>query len=228
MQRNLLHYERALYLRRKKGYSYSEIMAEVPVAKSTLSLWLRGLKIKKKHQARLQQKQVERWRRNFNLGEWNRKKRQDEILTIREQATAQISPLTDRELFVAGVMLYWAEGAKGNGLSISNADPVFIEFIMHWFRKSLHISEDRFVASLHYHEGQNEQKMRIFWSELTGIPLDSFRKGFCKPPGTGHRTHHLQWGVIRITVRKGSDLFHQIMGWKNGLINDVISGINNK
>ena len=33
---------------RKRGYSYSEILAEVPVAKSTLSLWLRSVGLAKK------------------------------------------------------------------------------------------------------------------------------------------------------------------------------------
>lgn len=47
MQRNFLHYQRALFLRKKKGYSYSEIREEIPVAKSTLSGWLNGIELTK-------------------------------------------------------------------------------------------------------------------------------------------------------------------------------------
>jgi len=39
--------EKAIKLR-KRGFSYSEILREIPVAKSTLSLWLRSVGLAKK------------------------------------------------------------------------------------------------------------------------------------------------------------------------------------
>src|SRR5688500_6937169 len=112
MQRNLLHHQRALYLRIKKGYDYREIMAEVPVAKSTLSGLLSNIQLEAEQQQRIKRKQEERWTRNYDLGEWNRAKRQKEITKIRVEAKQKIGNLTDRELFIAGIMLYWAEGNK--------------------------------------------------------------------------------------------------------------------
>lgn len=226
MPRDLLLHQRALFLRKKKGYSYNEILEEIPVAKSTLSEWLRHIELSSAQRDRLKEKGRQA---AFHLGEWNRKKRQMEVMKIREVAEKQISILTQDQFFIAGIMLYWAEGDKGGkGVQISNADPILIQFMMGWFRKCLYISEDRFTASIHYHRGQNEQDMRIFWSNLTGIPLSHFRKGFCKPPGTGHRKHYLHWGVFRIRIRRATNLFHQIMGWKNGLIKERVSGINSK
>lgn len=225
MSRNLLHYNRALFLRRRKGYSYSEIMSEIPVAKSTLSGWLANVKLDVKQQVRIKGKQQERWSRNYNLGEWNRQKRQNEIKNIRIDAKQALGKMTNRELLIAGVMLYWAEGHKGGkDVRISNSDPVFIKVIMHWFRECLGITKDEFRAAIHYHEGQSEDALKKFWSRVADIPAEHFRKGFCKPPGTGHRKHYLQHGTIQIRVCKSADLFHKISGWKDGLIKEAISG----
>lgn len=226
MQSNLLLHQRALFLRVKKGYSYNEIIAEIPVSKSTLSEWLGHIT--------LSPKQIERIKEKgrlaaFHLGEWNRQKRQDEIMKIRTTSAKEIPSLTDDQFFVAGIMLYWAEGDKGGKqVQISNADPILIKFIMEWFRTRLHITEDRFTASIHYHQGQDFHSIEKFWSDIAKIPLQNFRKPFCKPPGTGHRKHYLHWGVFRIRIKKSANLFHQIIGWRNGLIQARISGINIK
>lgn len=45
-------------LLRKKGFSYSEILQQVPVAKSTLSLWLRSVHLAKKQKQQLTQKKL--------------------------------------------------------------------------------------------------------------------------------------------------------------------------
>src|SRR3989344_6192416 len=226
MKRDLLLYQRALFLRKKKGYSYNEIRAELSVAKSTLSEWLRNVVLSPEQKQRLIEKQRScAW----NLGEWNREKRQKEINVIRVAAKKEIGCFSEREFFISGLMLYWAEGSKcGNSLQICNADPALIQFIMHWFRIGLKISDDRFTASIHYHEGQNEDTIKEFWSKLTNIPLTQFVKSFKKPPGTGHRKHYLQWGVMRIRIRRSGDLFHSVAGWNDGLIKDRISGINSK
>lgn len=224
MPRDLIKHQRALFLRKKKGYSYNEIREEIPVSKSTLSGWLHGIELSEKHKKRIRQKQEERWAWNFDLAEWNRSKRQKEIAAIRVKAKQEIGQLSERELFIAGIMLYWAEGNKASTMTgVSNADPAFMTLMMHWFRKCISISEDRFRASIHYHIGQDYKKIEHFWSEITGIPLIQFRKPFCKPPGTGHRKHYLQWGVCRVYISSSADLLHQILGWKDGLIEKDLS-----
>ena len=226
MRRDLLLYQRALFLRRIKGYSYGEIQTEIPVAKSTLSGWLQKVDLTPDQRERIKIRAREsRIKYRFDLPRFNRLQRQKEITRIRVEAKNKIGRLSQREFLIAGAMLYWAEGSKrSSSVQISNADPLFMRFIMEWFRKCLYVTEDRFTASIHYHEGQNEQTIKEFWSKLLSIPLLSFNKSFKKPPGTGHRTHYLQWGVCRVRIRRSADLFHQVAGWKDGLIADVISG----
>lgn len=159
------------------------------------------------------------------MGEWNRKRRQEQIRQIRAQARSESKTMTQEQFFIAGVMLYWAEGAKGGKeVRVSNSDPIFIQFMMRWLRECCGITEDRFRGAVHYHQGQDELAIRKFWSRIMGIPLRYFHKSFCKPPGTGHRKHVLQQGTVQIRVCKSADLFHRIVGWRESLIESAISG----
>lgn len=228
MQRNLLHYQRVLFLRKKKGYSYGEIREEVPVAKSTLSLWLRDIEISVKQRKSIEERRLDKLQKcwgTYSLGEWNRQKRQKEITKIRNQARKEVGPLTGDAFFIAGVMLYWAEGSKsGKEVRVSNSDSLFIKIMMRWLRECCEVPEKYFRASIHYHEGQNELAIRKHWSRVTGIPLRHFYRSFCKPPGTGHRKHVLQHGTMQIRLLKSADLYHKIVGWREGLIQGIISG----
>ena len=95
--------ERAIKLRRK-GRTYSEILAQIPVAKSTLSLWLREVGIAQKQKQRLTQKKREA---SFRGGEARRRQRVEETRAILNQAE-RIGNLKT-ELWLIGSALYWAD-----------------------------------------------------------------------------------------------------------------------
>ena len=220
-------YQRVLYLRKKKGYSHSEIRAEISVPKSTLSGWLRNVELSKRQEESIRKRgysKSQNNRKGYNLGEWNRLKRQREIVAIRRKAKREVKRMTSEQFFVSGLMLYWAEGNKsGKEVRFSNSDPICIAFMMKWFRRTFKIGSDRFTLRIHFHQGQDEQSLRRYWAKITGLTQKHFRKGFCKPPGTGHRKNYLQWGTITIQVTKGADLYHQMEGWREGLIEPIVS-----
>ena len=43
---------------RKQGFSYSEILKQIPVAKSTLSVWLKNVGLSKKQKQKLTKKKI--------------------------------------------------------------------------------------------------------------------------------------------------------------------------
>lgn len=228
MQRDLLLYQRALFLRKKKGYSYNEILTEIPVPKSTLSGWLRTVQLSKEQERRIKLTQLEKMQKKWGaqgLGEWNRLKQQREIMDIRAKAREEVTSLSKNEFHIAGIMLYWAEGSKSkNEVRLSNSDPSLIRFMMRWFRECCKVPENQFRASIHYHAGQDELAIRKYWARITDIPLNHFYKSFCKPPGTGHRKHILHYGTMQIRMLRSGDLFHRITSWRDGLIENTISG----
>lgn len=138
-----------------------------------------------------------------------------EIDKITQDALREIKAFDADSFKIAGAMIYWAEGAKTQGTSITNSDSKLIEFMVKWFKVVLHIPPTRLTAYLHIHYGDDEKRIKTFWSKTTGIPIENFRKSFIKPRGTGHRTHILPNGIIKIRVNGigSEDVRYKILAW---------------
>lgn len=214
--------EKALKLR-SKGLSYNEILKEIPVAKSTISLWCRYVKLTTAQRKKLDD-------RKYN-GLAGIKAIQNMFWRRRCEAffsgVSLSSRLKRKDIrFIAGLMLYWAEGTKrGGGASITNSDPRIIKFMTSWFNEFFEVKPEEFTIHLHLHSGQNESKLKLYWSRLTGVPLQNFHKSFIKPEGSGYRKNILYNGTVKLTVKKkGSTyLLFKILGGINGFLNSAIS-----
>lgn len=195
---------------RSQGLSYKEIRQKVAVSKSTLSLWCKDIKLTKKQLAVL----GARYDSQLRGAKANQKKGDERKQKARQQALGEFANISQDMVKVAGAMLYWAEGSKTSGTSITNSDPVLVVFFVKWLNVVLGIGPTQLTAHLHLHAGQKEKVEKLFWSKLSGIPLKSFYKTFYKPVGTGHRKNILYHGTIRIRVNGiGSELLrHRILG----------------
>ena len=204
-------YEKARALR-KRGLSYNKIKEQLNVSKSSVSLWCRDIELSNKQKERLADKSAA----VFKLGaKANHEKRVTEVLAIKEIAKKEIDNLDRNAFRIAGAILYSAEGHKTNSASVTNSDPRIIRFMITWFKEICDIPPAHLKAHLHIHYGNDDKKIKKFWSGLTGIPLKNFGKSFIKPKGTGHRTNILPNGIIRISVLgKGTgNLRHKILFW---------------
>src|SRR3989338_4221 len=126
--------EKAILLR-KEGFSYTEILEQVPVAKSSLALWLQSVGLSKKQKQRLTDKKLASARRGAL------KKKEDRIFRtkiIKESAEKDVGKLTEREKWLIGIALYWDEGSKekewrpGSSAQFINSDPLMIRFFISW------------------------------------------------------------------------------------------------
>ena len=225
MQAKLEEKKKALELR-KQGFSYSEILRVVPVAKSSLSLWLRKTHLKKSQKYRLKNKLIAAGRLGARA---KRKQRIEKTEKIRKDAISEIKQVGDKELFYMGVMLYWAEGAKSKqnnvsqGVDFSNSDPNMCKLFLKWLRSSLKIQSDRTSLCVYIHESQKNRAYVIldYWSKITGFPKEKFRKTcFTKtvyPRKNKRKDNGEYYGQLRIKVRKSTDLNRKIAGWVEGI-----------
>jgi hypothetical protein len=186
---------------RRLGWTYGEIMDVIPVGKGTLAGWCRDI--------RLTDGQIEaikaRVPSQIGVPKDTNWKRRLEIDAIRQQAKSEVTRLMEDPLWVAGVVLYWAEGSKTRSdLSIVNADPAALRLFIGWVRCYLDRRAD-FCLSLHLHEGNNESAAKAYWRHATTLTDAPFTKTFIKPRGTGHRKNHLPHGVCRVRVRRSSN-----------------------
>lgn len=215
---------------RLDGKTYREILKEVPVAKSTLSLWLRsvGLSIPQKQR-------ITELRRSAAL-RGARRKTQNRLREI-EQCTKEgmdaVQALTERELWLIGTALYWAEGSKQNsrskstGVIFTNTDPRMIRVYLAWLQR-LGIATDSIQTSLYVHRDRESDApaFREWWSAQIGtLPVHNvyFKRG--NSATRRQNVGDLYHGILRITVKSSTLLNRQIEGWVSGIVAAVGSGV---
>lgn len=204
--------ERAITLR-KEGKTYREIRSEIPIAKSTLSDWLRSVGLSKPQQQRITQKRLDAALRGAQKRRDNRLK---EIEECCNKGIKEIGALTERELWLIGVALYWAEGSKQTiksksaGICFVNTDPRMLRTCLAWLRQ-LGVKEQsiRYDIYIHIDRRTEAEKFRAWWMSqlnISNIPREHiyFKKGNIqtKRSNVGDLYH----GLLRIRVKESTSL----------------------
>lgn len=202
--------EQAIKLR-MQGLSYGEIKKQVHVSKSSLSLWLKSVRLSKKHRDRLYTKRIQILARGAQ-SQKERRKREIEVL-LAESAKDIKTPLSMESLRLMGAALYWAEGSKTGMLEFTNSDPHLILFFVRWVDVMFQVKSKTLKGRINMYPQQNEKQLKQFWSELTGIPVERFGKSFVKPLSKNYKKNNLYYGTMRVEVPKSVDMKHRTFGW---------------
>ncbi len=164
---------------RKKEMSYSQIKKKVNVSKSTLSLWLRSYPLSPKRIKELRdcnEKRIERFRSTM------RQKREEREKITYIQQSKRLSSFSTKELFLAGLMLYWGEGTKTqkDALIMTNSNPSIINFFILWTTKILHVPSKKIRVCLHLYSDMDPKKEIDWWSHTISIPISQFNQPYIK------------------------------------------------
>lgn len=171
-------HQRALDLR-KLGKSYSQIKKELNVSKSTLSVWLRKFPLSKEQIDKLRGKsevRIEKYRQTMQ------RKREARLIQYYTEEKKKWLPLTRREVFIAGLFLYWGEGSKAvrHIVSINNTDPSVLKFALYWMRTALQIPKEKIQVYLHLYDDMDIVTEIDFWSKELDMPKKLFAKPYIK------------------------------------------------
>lgn len=105
----------------------------------------------------------------------------------------------DKKLKLAGVMLYWAEGAKGgNSVKFVNSDPKMVKIFIDFLRNICGISEDRLKLLIHLYPDQDDRSLKNFWSSATGIPESNFYKSYVHIGRVGTYKSKSLYGTVAV------------------------------
>ena len=164
---------------RKQGKSYSKISKELDIPKSTLSDWFSSMDWSKPIKAELTKKANYIARKRLRL--YNKKRKifwEAWREKARQQARDSFSKLKSNPLFIAGLMLYWAEGDNKpeNSFRLSNTDPRMIKLYVKFLIESLDISIENIRLGLILYPDLVENKCVEFWSKNTGVHKSQFYK----------------------------------------------------
>ncbi len=204
---------------RKKGFSYGEISKKTGIHKSTVKYWCENVKLSKKDHTRLYTKQILMLSKGPSSSHYRRQK---EIEKIAKEAEKEISLSLDSDTYkLFGAALYWAEGNKMTNFTITNSDPLLIQFMTGWFCNIFKVTTNQMTAHLNIYSQQNDSELKKFWSDITGIPLRNFGKTFVKPMSKNYKKNNLYYGTIKVRVRRGTDFRHRVFGWINAILKDV-------
>lgn len=219
--------EKAIELR-KQGLSYNEILKEVPAAKSTLSLWLRSVGLSIPQKQRLTEKKIASALRGAHA---KKRKRIESEAKIKAEAINEVGPISERELWLISVALYWAEGAKekeingklrGSRVKLSNSDPFLIKTFLKWLLDIYKVPRAKITFRIFLHETARHKldEVRRHWSEITGFPLGCFqsvswKKNIIKTKRMNVGENY--FGLINIEVCESTNFNRKIAGWIQGI-----------
>lgn len=209
---------------RKRGKSYNEIRCLTGIAKSTLSLWLRNLKIGQKQRIRL----LKRSSSSGINALIKRNKEQTTHARLRAKVTSEnaaqdVEVMDLEKLKIIGCSLYFGEGGKTpNRVDFTNSDPRMIVVMMRFFRQVCKVKEEKFRVQLSLHSEPLKNHAVSYWSRITGISEQQFIKVNLKVSDYSKRLRRkkLPFGTIQIRIADVK-LFHTIQGWTNGILMQI-------
>jgi hypothetical protein len=212
--------ERARELR-LQGWTYNQNQAELGCSKSSVSLWVRDLP----RPAPKYTPEEQRARMNAGLAKLYAA-RDVERQATKQAAAAEIGELSDRELFITGVALYWAEGTKDKphtrreSVEFVNSDPGMIAVFLAWL-DLLGAKRDRLHCRVMIHESADVAAAEQYWADRVGIDRSLLGKTLLKkhnPATVRKNTGDGYRGCLGIKVRQGADLYRRIEGWWYGIV----------
>lgn len=210
---------------RKTGLSYSEILKQVSVAKSTLAVWLRSVNLSVVQKQRLTDKKLASAIRGALVKKERRIKLTEQI---KKEAKGEIGSLSERERWLLGIALYWAEGSKeksthpGSGVRFSNSDPLMIKFFISWLMEICKIPENMIQFELYIHENHKDRLPEVieYWLHFINSSKEHFRHIYLKKNKIKTKRKNIgnsYYGLIRVKVSSSSGLNRKIAGWIEGI-----------
>lgn len=205
---------------RQKGYTYSEIKKIVPVAKSSLSLWLKDLPLTKDEKKALKHRKDARIKHGrikvAGILRTRRLEREKDQLVV---ARAVFKKYEHDPFFHAGINLYWAEGGKRtNQWQFMNSDEDMQLVMMSWLIKFADIEKKDLRFRLYIHKPYQSETCDQWWVKKLQVHPSQFLSTVIKPSGLGVKKRPDYRGCLRIEVRSSKALLNQMRFWQKMLV----------
>lgn len=207
---------------RNKGLGIKTIAHKLKVSSSSVSLWCHDIALSSEQIIELERRSHDpQYGRRIEYTQRLREIKNKKIQLLLEEGKREIGATTKRELFIAGVALYWAEGFKKDNLvGFSNSDPPMIAIFIKW----LHlcgVAKNRLKFRVGVNEAYRDKVHNIegYWRKILHIRADQFQKPFFQRVQWKKVYDHPEGyhGVLRVRVARSTDLLRKIHGWIVGL-----------
>jgi hypothetical protein len=208
---------------RKRGDSIKSIASILNVSSSSVSTWVRDIKLTPKQYLILENNSRDPYYgKRLNHINDVKHKTEMKIIKLFGQGINDVGILTKRELFLVGIGLYWSEGFKKDSqVGFANSDPKMINFFMKWLFECFNYKVEDLIPRVtvnisHKHRINEIEK---YWSNETKIPINLFKKPFYQNFiwKKVYENPNEYFGLLRVKVRKSKDFLRRIHGFIQGL-----------
>lgn len=199
-----------------EGKTYKQIRAEVGVSSATLSMWLRDLPYP----------EPDRAAHAAHMQAVRRAKIETQRTQQKAVAYAAVGAVSDRELMLLGVALYWAEGVKDKPyqrrelINFINSDPGMIRLFLRWL-DLVGVEEARRHYRVSIHESADLDAAEQYWRGVVGVPEADFRRATLKKHNPKTVRKHVgagYHGCLTVKVLQPTALYQRVDGWWRGIL----------
>ncbi|KKR11860.1 MAG: hypothetical protein UT39_C0002G0041 [Candidatus Woesebacteria bacterium GW2011_GWA1_39_21] len=208
---------------RRKGQSIKGIAKSLNVSPASVSEWCHDISLTVNQIKILElHSRDPSYGRRLTYSLKQKQQRVEKTKRLMEEGKKDVGILSERELFIAGIALYWAEGFKKDSQAgLANLDPYMIKFFIRWLNECFHYHVDNLILRVTVNISHKERINEIegYWSTVTGFPVDKFQKPFFqkvlwKKVYENPNDYH---GILRVKVRKSVDFLRRLNGCIEGL-----------
>jgi len=189
---------------RIEGKSIKQIAKIVGVSQSSVSVWVRDINLTEEQKEELKRK------RSYNIkkvGEIHSKK----YLELRKsyQLKGKNKVKECNKKYIAGIMLYWAEGLKGrNVVQFSNSDVGMMKYFVDFLCEECGVLKEEMKIHIHCYinNGKSKEEIEKYWLEELMLQNNSLGKTIIEYPkeDRGKKQGKLVYGTCNLNVCKTS------------------------
>ena len=192
---------------RKQGKSLPYIHKELGIPKSTLSNWLKDIKLTADQKNKLETD----WKNALVKARskavvWHNDAKAQRIKISENEGRLVLDNIDCTNKYItelALALLYLGEGTKAkNETGMGSSDPTILKFFVSCLRSIYEIPEDKIKCELHLRADQDPKKMTEFWSKELCVSKQNFNKPYLDKRTAGTLTYDSYKGVC--LVRCGS------------------------
>lgn len=143
-------------------------------------------------------------------------------------AKENLSP-EEEKLKIAGLMIYWAEGAKPGirgkncTVDLANSNPEIIKVFLKFLREICRIDEKKLRIFLYCYSNQNIAQIKDFWSCVTRISLKQFTKPYIRKDFSLDKSGKMKYGLVHVRYND-KKLLLKIGSWIKEFVHGIDGG----
>ncbi|MDP3962445.1 MAG: helix-turn-helix domain-containing protein [bacterium] len=163
---------------RRSGLSYSDIASELKVSKTSVSNWVKNVRLTEGERNILEKNlksKIDRGRMKASVSNRARKIFKEKVAY--DDAEKEFQKYSKDPLFMIGVGLYWSNGLKeGSRFQFMSSDPAMMKIIIAWMEKYLGFSRKGARYRLFLNITHESKECEQYWARNLNIPQESFQK----------------------------------------------------